>query len=209
MTAFWNFLTSLQSPATTFLFGLVALIIGSLFNSQLNRRRDDRLRAEEAKAVAAALYGEILPLRQEVAILAKVVAKTYFAEGTQRNPSLKFDETLLERNTLADPLLYRSLASKLGLLEPELVLAITKFHAEYQSVRNWLPKLIENEKRGFSYSVLSLLHPAHEVVLGISPALRRIEQIVGITTPAADPEMKDAIEAIDIESEAFADVISS
>ena len=73
MSEVWAFLTA-QNPATTFLFGLIALIIGALFNSHLNRRRDDRQRAEEAKAVAAALYGEMIPLRKEVALLARIVA---------------------------------------------------------------------------------------------------------------------------------------
>ena len=205
MTEVWAFLTS-QNPATAFLFGLTALIIGALFNSHLNRRRDDRQRAEEAKAVAAALYGEILPLRREVALLARIVAKTHFAEGLQTNPTLKFDETLLERNTLTDPLLYRSLASKLGLLEPELVLAITSFHANYQSVRDWLPRLVHNEKRSFSYSILSLLNPAREVVLGVNPALRRIEEILGVKAPAGDPDMKDALSAIDIEESYYAEL---
>jgi hypothetical protein len=205
MSEVWTFLTS-QNPATTFLFGLIALIVGALFNSHLNRRRDDRQRAEEAKAVAAALYGEILPLRREVAQLAKIVAKTHFAEGLQANPTLKFDETLLERNTLTDPLLYRSLATKLGLLEPELVLAITSFHANYQSVRDWLPRLIHNEKRPFSYSILSLLNPAKEVVFGVNPALRRIEEILSIKTPAGDPDMKAALSAIDLEEGYYAEL---
>lgn len=205
MTEIWAFLTS-QNPATTFLFGLVALVVGALFNSHLNRQRDDRQRVQEAKAVAAALYGEILPLRREVALLAKIVAKTYFDEGLGRRSSLKFDHTLLERNTLTDPHLYRSLASKLGTLEPDLVLAITDFHAKYQSVRDWLPKLVADEKRPFSYSVLSFLNPAKDVVLGINPTLRRIEKLLKIKKPAEDPDVKDMLSAMDMEEQSWADI---
>ena len=204
MAETWAFLTS-QNPATTFLFGLVALIIGALFNSYLNRRRDDWQRRQEAKAVAAALYGEILPLRRELAQLARIVAKTYFDEGLGRRSSLKFDYTLLERNTLTDPHLYRSLASKLGLLEPDLVLEITEFHAKYQSVRDWLPKLVQDENRPFSYSVLSFLNPAKDAVLGINPALRRIEKLLKIKQPAGDPDVKDMLSAIDMEEQNWAE----
>jgi hypothetical protein len=40
-------------------FGLVALLLGALFNAQLNRRRDDRLRDADRQMVAAALHAEL------------------------------------------------------------------------------------------------------------------------------------------------------
>lgn len=43
--------------------GLVALLIGALFNAHLNRRRDDRLRKEEARSIRGALIGELTVLR--------------------------------------------------------------------------------------------------------------------------------------------------
>jgi hypothetical protein len=39
--------------------GLVALLLGALFNAELNRRRDDRLRREDRRAVATALRAEL------------------------------------------------------------------------------------------------------------------------------------------------------
>lgn len=39
--------------------GLIALVLGALFNAFLNRRRDDRLREVEKRAVAAALRAEL------------------------------------------------------------------------------------------------------------------------------------------------------
>lgn len=208
---FFEWLSSLKPGAasfvgslTGFVLGLVALVLGALFNFWLNRRRDNALRREEMKAVAAALYGEIILLRPEVASLGRIVAKTYFQEGFSPRATLKFDETLLERNTLKDPVLYNSLASKLGLLPADMVLAVTKFHADYQAVRDWLPKLIENDKRGFSYSVLSLLKPADAAVLGVKPALRKFEALLHIEAPVSDPDMKDIGMAIDMENERFA-----
>ncbi len=54
-----------QSIASLICFG--ALIAAALFNAWLGRRRDARLRREEATAVAAALYGEIVILQQSLA----------------------------------------------------------------------------------------------------------------------------------------------
>src|ERR1700722_5331259 len=68
------------------LFGFIALIIGALWNFRLNRRRDAALRAEEAISVAAALYGEVVLLRMEVASLARSVANVAVSIGTERDP---------------------------------------------------------------------------------------------------------------------------
>jgi hypothetical protein len=62
----WGWLQSLTPGGASFLgsltgstIGLIALLIGALFNAHLNRRRDDRLRQEERHAVAAALRAEL------------------------------------------------------------------------------------------------------------------------------------------------------
>lgn len=39
--------------------GFVAIVIGALFNAWATRRRDDRLREQEARALADALQGEL------------------------------------------------------------------------------------------------------------------------------------------------------
>lgn len=188
------------SGAVTFLFGLLALIIGALVNAELNRKRDDRLRGEEAKAVAAGLYGEILLLRAEIARAANIVGQTHLEEG-RANSTLKFDRHLLERITLNDPILYRALAPRLGLLAPNVVLAVTKFHADYEKARNWLPRLAENEQRAFTFGSTYMLRPARDAVLDIKPALRLIERDLKIVTPAEDPEMSTAMNAIEDEEQ--------
>jgi len=40
--------------------GLLAILAGAMFNARLNRRQHDRERDEDRRALAAALYGEIL-----------------------------------------------------------------------------------------------------------------------------------------------------
>ena len=50
-----NFVGSFTGAAV----GLIAILIGALFNAHLNRRRDDRLRRLEARAAATALRAEL------------------------------------------------------------------------------------------------------------------------------------------------------
>jgi len=62
----WNWLQSLSGGAATFIgsltgsaIGLIAILIGALFNAHLNRRRDDREQANERRSIAAALLAEL------------------------------------------------------------------------------------------------------------------------------------------------------
>jgi hypothetical protein len=62
----WNWLGNLSQGQASFLgsivgafVGLVALLLGALFNARQNRKRDDRLRAEERRSVATALRAEL------------------------------------------------------------------------------------------------------------------------------------------------------
>jgi hypothetical protein len=62
----WEWLQSLSGGAADFLgsltgaaIGLLAIVVGALFNASLNRKRDDRLRGEEARSVASALKAEL------------------------------------------------------------------------------------------------------------------------------------------------------
>jgi hypothetical protein len=65
----WDWLGGLTQGQASFLgstvgalTGLIALLLGALFNARLNRRRDDRLRREDRRAVAAALRAELAVL---------------------------------------------------------------------------------------------------------------------------------------------------
>jgi hypothetical protein len=60
ISGFWQWLEDASQGQATFIgsligssIGLIALLLGALFNAHLNRRRDDRLRREEQRATAA------------------------------------------------------------------------------------------------------------------------------------------------------------
>ena len=59
--------------------GLVALLLGALFNASLNRKRDDRLRREDQQAVASAL-AELEGLQPTLKHQAEIVSQEDYAK---------------------------------------------------------------------------------------------------------------------------------
>lgn len=180
--------------------GFMALMIAALWNFHLNRRRDAHLRSEEVKSVAAALYGEIILLRGELARLAKTVATIALAQGTSPSSTRKFDKYFLEQNTLPEAHLYKALADKIGMLSPDLVLSITRFHQSFHTAKTSLPLLVPDPERHFTYSASYVLIPACEGVNQIAPALRSMEQMLGVPTAAATPDTGLAEDLLEMES---------
>lgn len=150
--------------------------------------------------MAAALYGEIVLLRKEVARLASAVANVHIDVGTSRNPVVKFDSHFLEAHTLSEPMLYKALAPKLGMLDADLILAIAQFHKNLQDARTWLALLPENETRKYSYGSAYVLVPARDAVQDVLPALRRIEAMASIRERAVEKlDMGNTETVIDME----------
>jgi hypothetical protein len=104
---------------------------------------------------------------------------------------------------LQDPLLYKALANKLGLLDPKLILAITDFHTNL--VRAWLPHLVESEDRKYSYSPLSVLEPAIRAIEGIKPTIDALALKMGGEPPTDDLNLDAAYDLAEFEREKFAD----
>lgn len=72
-TCFWDWLGKLPPSSASFVgtvtgstLGLIALLLGALFNAHLNRKRDDALRDAERIAVASALCAELLGIRRSL-----------------------------------------------------------------------------------------------------------------------------------------------
>ncbi len=183
--------------------GFGALMVAALWNFHLNRRRDARLREEEALSIAAALYGEIVLLRKEVASLARALALAHVNQGTQRYPGLTIDKHLVEAHKLSEPQLYNALAAKVGLLSPDLVVEIIEFHQNCQEAQMWFPLLIDDKEREYRYVSSAVLTPARNAVKNISPALRKMEAMLSVSKPAEDPDLGQTELVIEMEDEMF------
>jgi hypothetical protein len=115
----------------------IALVVGALFNFRLNRRRDAALRNDETLGIAAALYGEILLMRERMALMAKVLSnREHYGEH-------EIDQQFIDDYTPSDPILYPALAPKLGLLPSDLVLEITRFYDNFETAKRNLSLLSE------------------------------------------------------------------
>lgn len=78
----WHSLETLPQGQASFVgsltgsfVGLFALLCGALFNAYLNRRRDDRLRRQEARSTAAALRAELAGVCETLEINAAELQK--------------------------------------------------------------------------------------------------------------------------------------
>jgi hypothetical protein len=177
--------------------GFVALIAGALFNFRLNRKRDERLRNEEIVSIACALYGEIVILRHSMARMANAVGYRYIRYGFRGDQLI--DKHFVEQFAIPKPRLYMALASKVGMLQSQLALEVVQFYARVEDAETWLPRLQEDDERPYTYNVKYVLDPAIDAVIGVTPALRIIETMAGIMDEAAMPDLKNALDAQEME----------
>lgn len=178
--------------------GFIALICGALFNFRLNRKRDARLRNEEIVAIASALYGEIVILRRSVARMANAVGARYIRRGFHGDEAI--DKHFIEQFALPKSRLYPALASKVGMLHSQLALEVVLFYSRVEEAESWLPRLQEDEERPYIYGVKYVLDPAIKAVIGVTPALRIIENMAGIVEMAEIPDLKKALDAQELEN---------
>jgi hypothetical protein len=162
------------------IIALFALLGGALYNFRLNRRRDDALHREEMLAVATAIYGEILLLRERLALLARILSQHY------NNQDKEIDDQFVNDYIPNNPKLYPALAPKIGLLSHDLVLDITRFYDNYQTAKDNLPLLVKSDSRPVPDHVVTVLRPAVDAIYDVRTALRKIEQLAGIPK-AKDP----------------------
>lgn len=184
------------------LMGFGSLIAGALFNSQLNRKRDKLLRQDEMIAVASALYGEILVQRRSVAYMANAVANRYWDWGTGKLGQVRpFDKHFIEWVSLPPLKLYPALEAKIGMLPSDLVLEVVMFYAHVEQAKTWLPKLVDDPERPFSYGIDFVLDPSIKAVEGSSKVLQIIESISKITQTKEIPNITRAREVLKFELE--------
>lgn len=129
--------------------GLVALVLGALFNAHLNRKRDDRLRRLETRSVAAAI-------RAELASIEATLREN--AAGLRNNPPEDFVVPDIAHSVRMFP----SLADRIGLLgDPSL---ITEVVGAYIVVDQYCENLV------MAGGQLGGNIPGHRRVVGMSAA---------------------------------------
>jgi len=113
----WDWLRGLTQGQASFLgsmvgalTGLIALLLGALFNAHLNRRRDDRLRREEQRAVATALRAELAGFRRTLLTNIQELKKTGSTPGARVMPELVQSIRIMPH-----------MIPKLGLLDEETI----------------------------------------------------------------------------------------
>lgn len=137
-------------------------------------------------------------LREEIAKLARTVAKLDYSDGRDR-----IDDHFLKSHALPEPGMYPALASKIGLLDSSLVLSLTEFFRKFQEVRSALPLLSNDLDRGYRFSSLILLEPAAGAVQNVVPGLRAIEKLCVVNVPIGAPDLGMAEDIIEMEHRSF------
>jgi hypothetical protein len=159
--------------------GFLALLAGALINYRLNRRRDTKLHQAEALSVAVALYSEIVMLRKSVAFVCSRLSWSFYNHGT-RGSGEKIDDHFMSKMPKLNAPIYSALASKLGMLSPDLLLEIAGFHGSLVEVEMSLPLMIEDPKRGYTYGSGYVLKPGVSAVTQGLKAMRMIEKMAEI-----------------------------
>jgi hypothetical protein len=187
--SFYEELKTWQTGLGAFI-GFFALAAAALYNFYLNRRRDRENRREEMLATATAIYGEIVQLREQLALLAKIVA--LFDQNQRDFAKLRAD---VYRPQF--PSIFPAIANRLGLLPPAWVIGISKFYTNLEEASRSLDEILAEHDRPRFGSTL-VLRPAVSGVTDVTLVLRQIEEISRI--PKADePDLGPAAEVIEME----------
>lgn len=115
----WNWLAQLPQGSASFLgsvagssLGLIAILLGALFNARLNRNRDDRLRDEDRIALASALHAELKGIHR---------ALIENAQHLKEKPPADDGGFVVPKLTIK---ILPEIISKIGLLKSETVQAV-------------------------------------------------------------------------------------
>lgn len=120
--------------------GLTAILIGALVNAALNRRRDNRLRDIEGRAVAAAIRGELSSMKISIAELLPIWKTGERMFSTVRRQQASFPGGIgapIDANEYAKlppfhATIFEANASRIGLLGSDLAGAVTVVYTNYQ-----------------------------------------------------------------------------
>lgn len=196
-----------QSAIGSFL-GLGPIFVAAILAFRVNKKRDEYLRRIEVQSIATALYAEIILLRNSATKMANLVARRYEDQGLGRLSGEPFDAHFFEMVPMPEGNIYNGLQSQIGKLPPNILLGIVQFYSSYGEARYWLPKMEEDEERGYSYGVLYVLQPALKAVEGIQTTLERIEELSEICPRTETPDLMQAKNVASWEEEQWAEIRS-
>jgi gas vesicle protein len=137
LSTFWEWLQTASQGQATFVgaltgsfLGLVALLLGALFNGRLNRKRDDRLRREDQRAVASALRAELEGVQRVL---------KHQAETMRQEDYAKPDEEINVPDLGQSIRIMPEAISKLGLLDGKTIGAVV---TAYEMAEEYSAKLL-------------------------------------------------------------------
>lgn len=133
---FWDWLATLPQGSASFVgtltgsaLGLIALLLGALFNAHLNRRRDDRLRNVDRQTVVVALHAELSSIEKTLLDNAKHLIEKPPEEGGG----------FLVPDIMHSSLVFQDMLPKIGLLDPRRLVSLPtgmkSFAVEYNRGR--------------------------------------------------------------------------
>ena len=176
------------------LIGLCSLAFVAWYNFYLNRQRDRDLREAEAQSIAAAIYSEIVLLRNQLALLARIVVKVHYSDR-------EFVDFQADVYRPSKPVIFPSLSGKLGQLDPDLVIGISKFFSDLEEATRGLD-VITKPSEGPRFSCLIVLRPSVSGVQDVKPILTKIQHMLKIPE-TEEPDIGYAELVIELEQFIF------
>jgi hypothetical protein len=130
----WQWLHDLSPGQATFLgwvVGFFTVVGGALLNAHLNRRRDDRLRQEDRRALVTALKAELAGLQRILLSNSEYLQK--------RTP--ESDDLILIQDLAQSVRIMPEMIDKFGLLDPETIQSVVAAHmAVEEYCEKWLTR---------------------------------------------------------------------
>lgn len=148
--------------------------MGAILNAHLNRRRDDRLRSQEAQSVRSALAGELGVIRKALSSIADHLEKN--APDDDRH-FLMPDPAKLAR-------IMPSLLPKFGLLTPDTVGRVVEVYATIEQVKPTLLAHGGAQHRNELHIVMPI-NAASKTAVMVRTTAAEVGQVISILTPQA------------------------
>ena len=202
VTTYWPVIIAQPPSAAAFLGalagaggGLLAIILGALLNAELNRRRDDRLRDEERKAVAVEAQADMVAL-----LVPAVTYKRIISSCRDRGEPMSIGD--LVSFDLPHREFLRGAPGQLGVLGPDLCVEIAVTHMWLATIRQHFDALrlldsatpldaqdLKPHENSFAELAAACQHAveALEAVTGKSIRQRPPELNLPVPEPAPEP----------------------